>query len=444
MSPDLQKRFKELAQGEMVYVGGKLATQNDLSALFTVRATMLYLRSGGRLGFVLPMAALTRGQFERFRRGSFHTSRIGWDAAWVMNDDVQPLFPVPSCVVFGRRTAVSKPLPDKVRVYSGTLPYRDAPEDVADKHLKVLENAPALETAQQEGGSPYRKQFRNGATLFPRLFVFVERQQMGRLGADPSAPFVVSRRTKLEKKPWKDLPSITNRVEAEFLYPVLLGESILPYRFFKPFEGVVPVTKKGDVLDAAAALARGCDGLHGWMRQAEAGWTANAESETMTLVQRWNYHNELGAQFPIAPLRVVYAKAGTQPAACIVRDKKSIAENLLYWCPVATETEGQYLCAIINSEAARKRIELYQARGQWGARHFDKVIFNLPIPRFDSKNKTHAALAKAAADAEQVAAAIELPEGVKFQRARGLVRTALTKAGAAKRIDDLVAQLLDG
>ena len=148
MSPDLQTRFKELAKGEMVYVGGKLATQNDLCALFTVRATMLYLRSGGRLGLVLPMAVLTRGQFDRLRRGSFHTSRIGWDAAWVMNDDVQPLFPVPSCAVFGRRTATSRPLPEKVRVYSGTLPLRDAPEEIADRLLKVTEGAPALETAR--------------------------------------------------------------------------------------------------------------------------------------------------------------------------------------------------------------------------------------------------------------------------------------------------------
>jgi hypothetical protein len=443
MSPDLQTRFKELAKGEMVYVGGKLATQNDISALFTVRATMLYLRSGGRLGFVLPMAALTRGQFDPLRRGSFHTSRIGWDAAWVMNDDVQPLFPVPSCVVFGRRTAVSKPLPDKVRVYLGTLPYRDAPEDVADKQLKVLESAPALETAQHSGGSSYRKHFRNGATLFPRLFVFVERQQMGRLGADPSAPFVVSRRNNLEKKPWKDLPSIANRVEKEFLYPVLLGESVLPYRIFKPFEGVVPVTDKGDVLDAAAALARGCDELHGWMSKSEAAWNEHRATE-ISLVQQFDYYGKLAAQFPIAPLRVVYAKSGTLPAAAILRDQKTINENRLYWSPVASENEAKYLVAILNSETARKRVEAYQSRGQWGARDFDKVIFNLPIPRFDSKNKIHAALAKAAADAEKIAAAIELPEGVKFQRARGLVRTALTKAGVAKRIDDLVAQLLDG
>jgi len=444
MSPDLQTRFKELAKGELVYVGGKLATQNDLCALFAVRATMLYLRSGGRLGLVLPMAVLTRGQFDLLRRGSFHTSRISWDAAWVMNDDVQPLFPVPSCAVFGRRTAMSKPLPEKMRVYSGNLPLRDAPEEVADRLLKVTEGAPALETARHEGGSPYRKLFRNGATLFPRLFVFVERKHMGRLGADPSAPFVVSRRNSQEKMPWKELPSIENRVEAEFLHPVLLGESILPYRHFKPFEGVVPVTATGETLDAAAALSRGYDGLYGWMNKAEAAWDRNTHNEKFRLKDRYDYFGLLSSQFPLAPLRVVYAKAGTQPAAAILRDQKTIVENLLYWSAVASESEARYLVAILNSETARKRGEAWQSRGQWGARHFDKVIFNLPIPRFDAKNKTHAALAKAAAEAETIAAALELPEGVKFQRARGLVRTVLSEAGVAKRIDDLVARLLDG
>jgi SAM-dependent methyltransferase len=441
MSPDLQKRFKELAQGEGVYVGGKLATQNDLCALFTVRATMLYLRSGGRLGFVLPMAALTRGQFDLLRRGSFHTSRIGWDAAWVMNDDVQPLFPVPSCAVFGRRTAVSKPLPDKVRVYSGTLPYRDASEDVADKHLKVVDDVPALEVANFEGGSPYRKAFRQGATLVPRMLCLVERKQIGRLGTDTSAPFVASRRNTQEKKPWKDLPGIESRVETEFLIPVLLGESLLPYRIFKPFEGVVPVTAKGELLDAESAANRGYDGLHDWMRKAEVVWNAH-RAANMSLIQQFDYYGKLSAQFPLAPLRVAYAASGTIPCAVLVRSSKATIEHGIYWCAVREENEGFFLVAILNSEAARVKVAAYQARGQWGARHFDKVMFNLPIPRFDPKDKTHTALAKAAADAEKVAAAVELPTGVKFQSARGLVRTALTGAGVAKRIDDLVAKLL--
>ena len=33
------------------------------------------------------------------------------------------------------------------------------------------------------------------------------------------------------------------------------------------------------------------------------------------------------------------------------------------------------------------------SRGQFGARHFDKVMFNLPIPRFNPGNTLHLALA---------------------------------------------------
>jgi hypothetical protein len=444
MSDDLQKRFKEMAKDETVFVGGRFATQNDLCALFTVRAASLYLRANGRIAFVLPMAALSRGQFEGLRGGVFKSVNVAWDEVWAMDDSVHPLFPVPSCVVFGRRRALANGFPKTVRAYSGSLPYRDAPEDVADAQLSVTGGAPALQVGTFTGGSVYRKAFRQGATLVPRMLCLVERQSGGRLGVDPSAPPVISRRNPQEKRPWKDLPAIQSRVEAEFLRPVLLGESIVPYRVFRPFEGVVPVSEGGAMLDTQAALNLGYEGLPGWMRKAEAVWTANAESGAMTLVARWNYHNELSAQFPVAPLRVVYAKAGSQPAACLLREPRSVIDHMLYWMPLSGELEGLFLTAILNSETARARAERYQARGQFGARHFDKVIFNLPIPRFDPAIPLHRALADAARQAEALAAAVAFPEGVKFQRARALVRAALTEAGLSRTIDRLVAELLDG
>ena len=178
------------------------------------------------------------------------------------------------------------------------------------------------------------------------------------------------------------------------------------------------------------------------MREAEKVWKANAESGTMTLVGRWNYHNELGAQFPIPALRVVYAASGTNPAACVIVDQKQVVEHKLYWGAPGSIIEARYLCAILNSEAARKRIEAMQSRGQWGARDFDKVIFNLPIPRFDKAKALHRDLAAAAGEAETLAANVPLPEGVKFQRARKLVRDALADAGISQKIDKLVNRLL--
>jgi hypothetical protein len=441
MSADMQKRFKELAKGERVYVS-RVPSHNDLCALFTIRAAHLYLRSAGRIAFVLPLAALTRNQFQRLRSGSFQSVRIAWDEVWTMDDSVQPLFPVPSSVVFGRRRATAKPLPDIVRAYSGALPFRDSPEEVADAHLKVTEGAPALEVAQSKGGSVYRSLFRQGAILVPRVLCFVERKTSGRLGVDPSSPLVVSRRSSQEKKPWRDVKGIENKVEAEFLRPVLLGESIAPYRILRTLEAVVPVTEQGKPLDAKAAANRGFADLHGWLSKAEHTWNLHNKSDRR-LVDQLNYINQLSSQFPIAALRVVYAKAGTQPAASLLRNPHGVVDHKLYWMALASEAEGKYLTAILNSEAARARVEQYQARGQFGARDFDKVMFNLPIPRFDPKNKLHRALADAAAEAEKVADLVELPDGVKFQRARGLVRTALAEVSISRKIDALVAKLLD-
>jgi len=444
MSPDLQKRFREMSKAERVYVGGKFATQSDLSALFTVRVVALYLRSGGRIAFVLPHAALTRGQFERLRAGSFSSARIAWDEVWTMDESVWPLFPVPSCVVFGRRRATSRAIPDVVRAYSGHLPYRDAHENIADQRLTVTENAPRPTEGRFTGGSAYRNSFRQGATLVPRMLCLVERKSMGRIGGNLAAPLVVSRRTPQEKKPWRDLPGVERSVEAQFLRPVLLGESILPFRVFRPFEGVVPVSNEGAVLDSNAAANRGYAGLHDWMRDAEAIWNANAESGSMTLVERWNYHNELGSQFPLDSLRVVYAASGTIPAACLLHANNAVIEHKLYWFSPSTESEAYFLVSILNSEAARARIASLQSRGQWGARDFDKVIFTLPIPRFDEADQLHVELARAGRAGEDMAASIALPEGVKFQRARRLVRDALTEAGVSTSIDELVAHLLDG
>jgi hypothetical protein len=442
MSADLQTRFRELANAERVYVGGRFATQNDLAALFTVRAAFLYLRSGGRIAFVLPMAALSRGQFEKFRTGSFANARIAWDEAWTMDDDLQPLFPVPSCVVFGRRRATGKALPDTVRAYSGDLPARDAPEAIADAALTVRENAPKPAAGRFTGGSAYRKSFRQGATLVPRMLCLVERKSLGRLGGDPTAPFVVSRRNNQEKQPWKSLPGVEHRVEAEFLHPVLLGESILPYRVWRPFEGVVPVTAQGAVLDAEAAANRGYSGLHGWMSVAETVWNRNCESDN-SLIQQFDYYGKLTAQFPIPRLRVVYAASGTNPAACVIQNSTAVIEHKLYWSAISGLAEARYLIALLNSEAARGRTANLQSRGQWGARDFDKVVFTLPIPRFDASQSLHAELAAAAGEAEAIATALDLPETVKFQRARKLIRDALTESGIAPQIDALVARLLD-
>jgi len=124
-------------------------------------------------------------------------------------------------------------------------------------------------------------------------------------------------------------------------------------------------------------------------------------------------------------------------------DSNDVIEHKLYWTGASARNEGYYLVALLNSETSRARVASLQSRGQWGARDFDKVMFTLPIPRFDETVALHNELAAAAAEAERIAAAFELPETVKFQRARKLIRDALSESGIAPQIDRLVARLLD-
>jgi len=449
MGKTTQGRFKADCDQFGIWAGGKVATHQDLSALFFVKCMKQYLRSDGLIAFVLPYAAMTRRQFEGFRRkgqGRYFTE------AWVLSDDVQPLFPVPSCVLFSRLSHTITPgaveqsiLPATVSVAHGELPRRDASLAEADRALTWSDEPWPEQQGEGDGRvvteqSVYAPLFKQGATMVPRMLCTVT-EVGGPLGS-ARAPLVESRRTSQEKQPWKSQHALSGNVERQYLRPLLLGESIAPYRVLDPVRAVIPWDdQRGCLLDATAAQAAGRRHLAGWMREAEERWNTLGPGK-ITLLEQFDYFGKLSAQFPVAPLRVMFAASGTLPAAVLIRDSETVAEHGLYWIAVETVDEGQYLMAILNSEAARARVQGLQAKGQWGARHFDKVMLTLPIPRFDRSVAVHAALATAGARAERVAAAVELPEGTKFVRARQSVRKALEADGVASEIDRLVGELL--
>lgn len=107
MDSDMQKRFRDECQERGLWMG-QVAQQQDLSAYFFVRCLELYLKGDGRIAFVMPYASMTRRQFAGFRRGIYAMrgkaarlfATIRFTQAWAFSDDVSPLFPVPSCVLF--------------------------------------------------------------------------------------------------------------------------------------------------------------------------------------------------------------------------------------------------------------------------------------------------------------------------------------------------------
>jgi hypothetical protein len=462
MSRETKKEFKKACQERGLWAGGKVATHQDLSAYFFARCVELYLPTTGVIGFVMPYAVMRRQQYEGFRTGNFaaqgkpSTRRgsrksqllvsprwVRFTDAWAFPDDVQPLFPVPSCVLVAEiRTikATGPMLPDEVHFATGKLTRRDAtPEEAKESLSWRRDRWPKI--GDDESGSEYRAAFHQGATMVPRMLTVVEAVETS-IGSNPAAPLVESRRSSQEKQPWKGLPTLRMNVESTYLRPLYLGESLAPFRLLSPATAVIPWDESlGSLMDAGAARRHGEVQLARWLSEAERIWNANKRSR-MTWQEQVDYYGKLSAQFPIVENRVVYSKAGSQQAAALLTDKNAVVDHKLYWAKLDTVEEGYYLLAILNSETTRARVEHLQSRGQWGARDFDKVMFSLPIPKYEDSDELHQKLADAAKRAAAVAAAVDISEGEYFVKVRGRIRDALREDGIAEEIDKLVEELL--
>lgn len=445
MDAAMKREVRAMCEARGLWAGGKLATQQDLSALFVVRTAELYLRPGGRLAMVLPYAALNRPAYAGLRRGEFGTVKLRVTGAWAMRNRVKPLFPNSSCVLFAER-AEPRGLPARVRTLAGLLPRRDASE--AEAAAAIDEAEAPWPPEPRFGESYYRRLFFNGATVFPRRFFLVERRDAGPFGANPEEPLLIGRTGSMDKPPWKDLAPPEGRVEARFLRPLYLGEGIAPFRLLEPAEAVIPIAPDGrGLLDAAAAERRGFPRLAAWLRHCEGLWNAHSSKAAdgtprTTLLENLDHFRKLSAQIASRPLRVAFAASGTLFAAALLRDPAAICEHALYWHAPRTEDEGYYVVALLNADALRQRITAMQSQGWRDPRHFDKLVFEQPIPAFDRREPLHAALAAAARRAEAIAAAVPLEPGAHFQRHRKAIRAALTASGISAEIDRLAEDLL--
>jgi SAM-dependent methyltransferase len=444
LSAPMQQRLREASQRMNLWVGGVLATQQDLCGLFAARATQLYLKQGGVVALVLPYAVLNRPAFVGLRRGDCRDVSIRWDEAWSLDETVRPLFPVPACVMLGRRAHAGR-LPAEVLRFSGQLPRRDADSAEAAKALAIGPAAwPPMPSLA--GASPYRARFKQGATIVPRRFFFVEKVAVGRLGANLAAPLVQGRVGGQDKAPWKHVTPPRGPVEAAFLRPVVLGENLAPFRLLPPALAVVPVLEDGRLLDAKGALREGFSRLADWLGDVEGKWAADASrgvdgKPKMTLGENLDYHHKLGQQFPIRDIRVAYAKAGTLFASTIIQDARAVIDHKAYWASARSLDEARYMIAILNCDAIRLRIADRQSKGQGGARDFDNLMWELPIPEFSPRDPLHLQLAALAENCETVAAATPLDESAYFTTNRKSIRNALEAAGLMARLDALVAQI---
>ncbi len=436
MQPELQADFRRLSEAYRIWHGATVATHQDLSGLFALRTIESHLRDEGRFAFIMPSAALDRQHFRGFRSGHHDGPegqlRVAFGEPWDLRKLRPHFFPITACVVFGRRSAEANPLPDAGEIWSGRVPEHASWASVGDR---IERRRGTTRAAVETERSPYHPRFRQGATIVPRVLFFVERA-----GDAPDVNDVDdvhhvsirSVRSNYEKRPWKDLSPLAGVVEAELVYRVHLGETVLPYRVREPRLCVLPLDRAGNWQT---------ERIQAWWLRTRELWAAHRTNDRLSLEQQLDYHGKLTGQFPIPPKRIVYSASGMHLAAARVLDERAVIEHGLYWASVESDAEAHFLCAILNAASVTQLVRPLMAFGK-DERHIDKYVWSLPIPRFDPTNVEHVQLAALGAEAESTIAEIDI-EDTNFIIARKRIREFLQTSELGRRIDLVTTTLLE-
>lgn len=445
----------------------------EIAAIFLANCSNYFLKEKGKTAFVLPRSFFSADHHDNTRSGN--ASGFKFSQIWDM-DGVVPLFRVPSCVFFvekyGKKSAPINGLPGLK--FSGKLTEHNCNLLIASEKLKEENakwyyvkqgNASAISDKRTKNNlneNPYKKHFKQGATIVPRCFYFVElTQDTPKDFEDRIINIKTSERIEADaKKPWKGL-KFTGKIESKFIFRTALAKSILPFALYKPDLVVLPVLietnneakKEVKLQSANNLLQEGYLNASKWFTNVERTWQIHRTEKNQNISSEdyLNWQNKLTEQKLDARYIVIYNSSG-KDANSVLIDRSNVGLNFLvdYKAHLMFTDDskvGHYITAILNSSIPNKMMKDFQSKGLFGARDVSKKILDVYFPRFDENNETHIKLAELS-EAAHAKAKKYLEENPPQQELSaihlGRLRVAIKKhlSEEMKEIDKLVKKVV--
>ncbi|TAL39361.1 MAG: restriction endonuclease [Alphaproteobacteria bacterium] len=470
-----QSRLKQLASSHKLVSSVENMPNLEIAAIFLAHCTNYFLNENGKLAFVLPLSFFSADHHDNTRSGKTNNVRIIdlWDLG-----DVSPLFNVPACVLFTERPKanLNRAIPKsgrKGREYSGRLKAHNLNwEHVKDRisfknktyYYSKLGKSSAFTTFQMKEESRtnhYKKHFKKGADVIPRLFYFIDvtQEYKGKI-KDRTLTVRSSSSFKNDaKEPWKSLSPLEGRINTNFLFRTALARNLLPFYLHNPELCLLPVAlsdnKTINLVPSKKLIETGeIDTAH-WFQEVEKLWDANKteKNRKVTAAQWLNFQNKLVQQNLRSRFIVLY-NSSAKDANSIVLDRHEldlefIIEHTTYGCYTTTEDEANYVCSFLNSNAPNELIKAFQSKGLFGARHVHKKILDVPLPKFDPRNEDHlelASLGHACRNKTKEFVLTQSLSNVLGTRELGQIRLAIKAhlKHELKAIDKLITRIVEG
>jgi type I restriction-modification system DNA methylase subunit len=468
---DYQKELKQLSDNYHITPSPKNMPHLEIAAIFMAHCGDYYLKSSGKMAFVMPRSFLQADQHKNTREGK--VTGVNLSEIWDLKD-VKNLFNIPSCVLFTDSATADKKnnlflkKGLKGRTYAGKPPYHNATWAESKKSIRFtsnkwfyseLGNNSALTTTRknvQEKENYYAQHFKQGATLVPRNFYFVQiddraypfkswSKRVTNLITDPS-------NDKDGKAPWKGF-KLCGYMDAIYVFRSALAKNILPFAAIHlPFV-TLPIainetpsaqgmTKSIQLLGERQMMNRVDDRLSNywegrikssdWFWDAGKFWDKNKteKNKNVSYLDWINWHNKLTNQNLNKRYLVLYTASAKDATACIIDrtalDREFIVESATYVYYTDDLNQANYICAFLHSPMANLAIKDFQPTGLFGPRHVNKRILDVYLPKYDETKPSHLALAQLGARCVQKVADYLQAQDLKENNYNvGRVRTAI-------------------
>lgn len=395
----------------------------EIAAIFMAYCSGYFLKENGKLALVLPRSFFSADHHDNTRSGRAKGFRLTqlWDL-----EGVSPLFRVPSCALFAEKATdkTKRNVPAsgiEGKIFGGRLPAHNCNlktamtklSEAAEKWFYAKQGKSSAfshyKTKKQPAENPYKKLFRQGATIVPRAFYFVELNQ--EMPPDLHDR-IVNLKTANEiltdaKAPWKEIV-FNGRMESKYLFRTAISKSILPFALFQPALVVLPVEIKQEGKENKRVVVLSEDDVRStgdllasrWFQNAENIWNIHKteKNKKISSEKYLNWQNKLSAQNLNAPYLVLYNASAKDANATVLKrkdlDLEFIVESKAYVFYTHNLQEANYLAAILNSSIPNTMMKDFQTKGLFGARDVHKKILDIYFPKYDNANAQHRQLAE--------------------------------------------------
>jgi len=437
---DRQNFLNALYKSYELSSGSEYKTQIDMVEFFIVRSQE-YLRDkeNGIIAFILTRAILNGGQYDSLRRGKSKFN-LFIDKIWDLDENANP-FRKPACIVkFSNRKTLKNITGFLIKSTINVKKFIDINQDKislipTNFYLNITEDYSGISSDNfqfKNIRNNYKKSFKNGASIFPRPYFFIEimeeRTKAFRIKTE-NIYIYTKKPNKKRKKGNYNFYFNGEYVPKELVYEAILGENIDKFRLIKTKKVVLPIVEGNFIFNQSTKnnsykfnliskfsndpLYKSYEENFNKMeedwekgRGSKFGTDENIykESSRVSVWGRLNYNNSLTKQFEIKRNKkdkklVVYNTSGKTIRSAVIDNLNLIVDYTAYYS-LLNENEAYYITGILNSSYL---IKVLNKAGILSERHITKKPFDLPFPNFDKKNELHKKIAELSKKLHQIA-----------------------------------------